>query len=225
MNRSTWRYPSPSLVISIIALVVALGGAGYSATGGNFILGASNTATTKSSLAANINGRTLQLSNSNSGAAATPLALVAATSRPPFTVNSATKVSLLNADQLDGLNFTDFARKRTVPFTLGGGAISSPIPVPASRLVYLMGAVTGPNTPGVGQVTMYRFPGAGIMWMGLTHTGGDGGITTNIASGTGTGIMTLDTANDLRVEVSGPDAIRINNTGLNARTGVLTLIW
>ena len=63
------------------------------------------------------------------------------------------------------------------------------------------------------------------MWMGLTHTGGDGGVTANIASGTGTGIIRLDTADELRVEVSGPDAIRLNNTSANARTGILTLLW
>src|SRR4051812_1419311 len=39
-----FRYPSPSLVISLFALLVALGGAGIAATGGNFILGQSNSA-------------------------------------------------------------------------------------------------------------------------------------------------------------------------------------
>jgi hypothetical protein len=37
--------------------------------------------------------------------------------------------------------------------------------------------------------------------------------------------MGLDTALELFVEVSGPDAIRLKNTGPNERTGVLTLLW
>src|SRR5215207_5199315 len=82
MNSIMRRYSSPSLVVSIIALIVALGGAGYSATGGNFILGRSNVATTPSALTAHLNGRTLQLVNANTGASATPLALFAAAGHP-----------------------------------------------------------------------------------------------------------------------------------------------
>jgi hypothetical protein len=37
--------------------------------------------------------------------------------------------------------------------------------------------------------------------------------------------MGLDLAGELWVEVSGPDAIRLNNTGADARTGVLTFLW
>lgn len=43
---------SKSIIVSLTALVVALGGAGIAATGGNFILGRFNTATTPSSLSA-----------------------------------------------------------------------------------------------------------------------------------------------------------------------------
>ena len=225
LRGGTRRYPSPSLVVSITALVVALGGAGYSATGGNFILGQANKATTQTALSASLAGIALKISNPHTAAKATALRLNVASGHPPFTVNSSGKVPFLNADLLDGLNSTQFARKRTIPFNLGSGAISAPIAVPANQLVYLMGAVTGPSNAGVGQATLFRFPGAGIMWMGLTHTGGDGGVTANIASGTGTGIIRLDTADELRVEVSGPDAIRLNNTSANARTGILTLLW
>jgi hypothetical protein len=42
--RSRFHKPSPAMVVSLIALFVALGGTTYSATGGNFILGQSNTA-------------------------------------------------------------------------------------------------------------------------------------------------------------------------------------
>ena len=47
-----FRRPSPAIVISLLALFIALGGAGYSATGGNFILGRSNSASSQSALVA-----------------------------------------------------------------------------------------------------------------------------------------------------------------------------
>lgn len=100
---------SPSMAVSITALVVALGGAGYSATGGNFILGQSNVATTRTSLGASINDKALTISNGNAGAQATALGLNVATGHPPLAVNSSTKVKNLNADLLDGLDSADFA--------------------------------------------------------------------------------------------------------------------
>ena len=60
LRGGTRRYPSPSLVVSITALVVALGGAGYSATGGNFILGQANKATTQTALSASLAGIALK---------------------------------------------------------------------------------------------------------------------------------------------------------------------
>jgi hypothetical protein len=73
MNRFMRRYPSPSLIVSIIALVIALGGAGYSATGGNFILGQTNTASTPTVLQGPISGRTLQVNNGSTVAGSTAL--------------------------------------------------------------------------------------------------------------------------------------------------------
>ena len=97
------RLPSPAMCVAITSMLIALGGAGYSATGGNFILGKYNTATTMSALSAHLNTRTLQLWNNNSGENATPLALYSDLTRPPMTVNSSVKVANLNADLLDGL--------------------------------------------------------------------------------------------------------------------------
>ncbi|MFN2470890.1 MAG: hypothetical protein ABR583_07835 [Gaiellaceae bacterium] len=108
------RRPSPALVISIIALFVALGGAGVAANGQALILGQSgataNTATLKTGLTANINDRSLQVTNTNTGLAAAPLDLVAGTGRPPFTTNSGVKVTNLNVDALDGIDSTGFLR-------------------------------------------------------------------------------------------------------------------
>lgn len=100
---------SPSMAVSVTALVIALGGAGYSATGGNFILGQINSATTRTTLASPVNDRALQITNNGTAAQATALGLNVAAGHPPLFVNSATKVKNLNADLLDGLDSTDFA--------------------------------------------------------------------------------------------------------------------
>ncbi len=99
---------SPALVVSLIALFVSLGGVGYSATGGSFILGGSNKANKGSSLTANVAGKTLTLKNTSTGAGASALNLNVAGTKPPFTTNSGTKVANLNADKLDGLSSAAF---------------------------------------------------------------------------------------------------------------------
>src|SRR6185503_20229213 len=104
------KMPSPSLCMSMLAVVLALGGAGYSATGGNFILGQTNTASTQTALTAALNGRALQITNNSAAANATALGLSVAAGPPQITVNSSVKVANLNADRLDGLDSTAFAR-------------------------------------------------------------------------------------------------------------------
>ena len=93
---------------SMAALFIALGGTSYAATGGNFLLGKSNSASSTTSLAAPVAGKGLQVTNTSTGAGATALGLTAASGHPPFTVNSGTKVANLNADKLDGIDSTGF---------------------------------------------------------------------------------------------------------------------
>jgi hypothetical protein len=96
-------------VVGYIALFVALGGTSYAATGGNFILGQPNSASSTTSLSAPVAGKkALQLTNTSTGAGATGLGLSVASGHPPFTVNSGTKVTNLNADRLDGLDSSAF---------------------------------------------------------------------------------------------------------------------
>jgi hypothetical protein len=104
MARFTRRLPSPAMVVALLALAVALSGTAIAATGGNFILGQANTATSQSTLTANLAGKSLQIVNTSTDPAATPLNLKAAATNPPFTTNSKTKVANLNADLLDGVN-------------------------------------------------------------------------------------------------------------------------
>jgi hypothetical protein len=122
LQRLVKHRPSPSLVISCLALFIALGSAGYAATGGNFILGQANTATSQTSLSAGIANKALQVTNMNTGAGATALGLSVAGGKPPFTVNSGTKVANLNADRLDGADSSGFLRIATA----AGGDLSGP---------------------------------------------------------------------------------------------------
>jgi hypothetical protein len=95
-------------MVGYIALFIALGGTAYAATGGNFILGMPNSASSKTSLSAPISDKVLRLTNTSTAAGATALGLSVGSGRPPFTINSATKVASLNADKLDGKDSSAF---------------------------------------------------------------------------------------------------------------------
>jgi hypothetical protein len=71
------RLPSPATAISLVALVIAMSGTAYAATGGTFILGQSSTAARVSSLT-NRNGTALRLSSKHG--------------KPPLTVSNSVQV-------------------------------------------------------------------------------------------------------------------------------------
>ncbi len=105
MHRRLFRRPSPAMAVALLALFMAMGGVGYSATGGSFILGQANTADAQSSLTANVAAKkALQLTNTNTAAGSSAAGFHVASGNAPFTVNSSAKVSNLNADELDGLD-------------------------------------------------------------------------------------------------------------------------
>jgi hypothetical protein len=106
-------------VVGYIALFVALGGTTYAATGGNFILGQSNTASSTTALSAGTTGPAFRATNTSTGTAGS---FNVASGHPPFTVNSGTKVTNLNADKLDGKDSTNW--KVTEVFDSSG-----PLPV------------------------------------------------------------------------------------------------
>jgi hypothetical protein len=87
------RRPSPATAISVAALVIALSGTGYAATGGTFLLGRANKASAVSSLS-NSNGTALRLS-SKAGT-------------PPLTVGNSVLVRRLNASELAGIPASGF---------------------------------------------------------------------------------------------------------------------
>lgn len=106
MFKSVGRHLSPSLVISCAALFIALGSTGIAATGKAFILGKANSAGKTTQLtSSSAGGPTLKVTNTGGKAAA---AFVTKAGKAPFTVNRTTKVTNLNADQLDGLDSSSF---------------------------------------------------------------------------------------------------------------------
>ena len=92
------KKPAHATVIAYLALFFAMGGTAVAATGGTFILGKSNYATT-----------TTNLSNS----AGPALALYPKAGTAPIVTNSAIKVTNLNADRLDGYDQASFQRRVT----------------------------------------------------------------------------------------------------------------
>lgn len=106
--------PSPSMCVSMLALCIALGGAGVAATGGNFILGRDNTATSRSTLTASVPGvSTLWAINNSTAAGSSALALNVAAGNPPMKVNSTVKVVNFHADLLDGYEANAFLLRST----------------------------------------------------------------------------------------------------------------
>ncbi|GGO87221.1 hypothetical protein GCM10011584_11310 [Nocardioides phosphati] len=90
------KLSTTSFAAGAVAALVIGSGSAYAATGGNFILGKSNSAGATTTLS-NANGTALSL-NSKSGTA-------------PLKVNRTTKVANLNADLLDNLDQSAFARR------------------------------------------------------------------------------------------------------------------
>jgi hypothetical protein len=220
------RRASSAHGIALLALFISLGGAGYSATGGNFLLGRTNTATTQTALTAPLNGRTLQITNNSAAGNATPLALVSRTNRPPMIVNSPVKVTNFNADRLDGLDSTQLARSVVIPFSLEPGAISAPIILPAQRAVLVMGT-TFVGGLGVGQVSVLR-TGFELRWTGTEsyYPGTTPHGTFGASSTQGDHIVYIDNEKKVDIEVHDANSIRIYNGNTSvARTGNVTLIW
>lgn len=96
--------PSHATVVAYLALSLALSGTAYAATGGTFILGKSNTASTATAL---------------TSSAGTPLVLNARTGYPPLAVNSTKKVGKLNVDLLDNLDSAALQRRVTGTCAVG----------------------------------------------------------------------------------------------------------
>jgi hypothetical protein len=110
-------------VTALLALFVALGGTTYAATGGTFILGQPNTATSPTGLTSTNAGNALNITQQSTAAGTTALGLNVPAYHAPFTVNSGIKVTNLNADKLDGKDSTAFLQSCPSPLTARYGRI------------------------------------------------------------------------------------------------------
>lgn len=102
--------PVDSAALALV--LIASTGVATAATGGTFVLGRGNSASTRTGL------------TSSTG---TPLSLYAKAGYAPLLVNSATKVTHLNADKLDGLDSAQLQRR--VSASCPGGAVRSVTPL------------------------------------------------------------------------------------------------
>jgi hypothetical protein len=109
------KRPGHGTLVAYLALFLALGGTGLATTQG-FILGTTNSVDSASkvtnvkpdSTQNTITSPLLTLENLTTGTGATAVALNVASGHAPFTTNSATKVTNLNADEVDGLHSSSF---------------------------------------------------------------------------------------------------------------------
>lgn len=131
-------------VTVVIALTAVLASSGTAAAVSYLVLGAVNSAGATTTLKSGVNGNVLQITNTNStgGTSARGLGITVPAGRAPLTVNSsAGKATNLNADKLDGIDSTGFAR--------GAG-----VTVLANRMVLANGdsGIVLLTLPGLGQL-------------------------------------------------------------------------
>jgi hypothetical protein len=97
---------------AVVAVVMAGATAAVAGTGvgGAFNLGQTNTVNAPSALSGATNSAQLKVANAGTG---TGVSINVAAGKAPLTVNSATKVNNLNADELDGLDSSQLQRNVT----------------------------------------------------------------------------------------------------------------
>ncbi len=112
LGKVAWVGRTASMVFGlalVMALVIGAASTAWSATGGNFILGKANGATTVSKLTASIAGPALTLVNNSTAAAATALNISVASGKAPLKVNAAAGTATnLSADKIDGMDSSAF---------------------------------------------------------------------------------------------------------------------
>jgi hypothetical protein len=123
MRHKLTRRPSHTTIAAYLALFVALGGTTYAATGDNFILGQSNSASSTTALSAGTTGPAFKATNTSTGTAGS---FNVTAGHAPFTVNSGTKVTNLNADKLDGKDSTNWKMTSVI------NSVPGPLPVQGS---------------------------------------------------------------------------------------------
>lgn len=142
-------------VVAALTLATASAALAGSGIGGVFNLGVSNTVNAITGLTGSVGGPSLQVTNNSTGSGARALDLRVTSGKPPMTVNSATKVTNLNADKLDGKDSTAFLAANGVradgshtssfidDFTGSGVPISSKtFTAPSAGVVMITGSIS-----------------------------------------------------------------------------------
>jgi len=127
--------PSHATVVAYVALFFAMSGTAYAATGGTFLIGKSNYATTATGL---------------TNSAGTALSLASKTGYPPLAVNQTVKVSRLNADLLDGVDSS--ALQRRVSGTCNTGSAIVAVSGTGSVTCHLISSTNMVVTASVGNI-------------------------------------------------------------------------
>jgi len=101
-------------VVSALMLTTTAAFAG-SGVGAVFNLGRYNGVNGTTKLAGSTAGKQLDITNTSNGTGATGIGITVHSGKPPLAVNSSTKITNLNADQLDGLDSSKFQPRVSCP--------------------------------------------------------------------------------------------------------------
>lgn len=149
----------------VLALVFGVATMAFATNGDNLVLGVLNNAATKvTRLVGNVDGPALQVQNTNAGTNDTALDLRVQPGEAPMRVNSDRRVADLNADKLDGRDFSAFGAQQVIDKT-------GPLPVEGtftSRGGTLIVSVSGSGYRGTGSSQL-----EGLIAMEVRVDGGD----------------------------------------------------
>lgn len=160
--------PTHATVVAYVALFAAMTGTAAAATGGTFLLGKSNAASTTTSL---------------TNSAGTSLKLTSKAGTPPLAVSNTVRIPYLNADLLDGLSSASFLRSTGTAANaskLGGlapGAFALASERESTANVYVTATVTGGMGEALCPAGYYPIGGGGI-----PDVTGGGALPTVVAS-------------------------------------------
>jgi hypothetical protein len=205
-------------VVAYLALFVALGGTAL-ATTQTFTLGTTNrvdAASTVTNVKADntqnaISSPLLVLQNLSTGGFATALQLKVASGHAPFFTNSATKVTNLNADQLDSLDSSAFLRRgvlQTNNVTAAGGVVDV-------NNTGTTNGVQGKTSESVASGVYGQNDGGGFGVAGRSNNAGGTGVYGEALGGTnGVSALSDGTGGAVRAENdgSGP-ALELHSAG------------
>ncbi len=110
-GKIAWVARATTVIVGLaimLALIIGVVGAAFGANGQPFVLGQNNTASLLTKLRGNVQGSAMQVQNINAGTDDTALTLSVEQGEAPMRVNSTKEVVGLNADSLDGKDFSAF---------------------------------------------------------------------------------------------------------------------